>query len=219
MDTTDLIGFAGATLAGYFAIMNPIANTPVFISLTAGDDEATKKAVARRGILLAFAIIAVLSIAGNELFKMFGITLPALRITGGIVVFMIGYHMLQGSGSSIHTPSDGDIADSREAQLGVAVSPLAVPLLAGPGTIATAMSFAVGGKLLHIIISLSSYGLICLITYFCFRSSERIVKYFGQNGLNVLTRLMGLLLATIGTGMLLTGIGTDFRIFVEHVLK
>ena len=79
MDTTNLLGFAGATLAGYFAIMNPLANTPVFISLTAGDDEATKKAVARRGILLAFAIIAVLSIAGNELFKMFGITMPALR--------------------------------------------------------------------------------------------------------------------------------------------
>ena len=126
MDTTDLLGFAGATLAGYFAIMNPIANTPVFISLTAGDDKATKKAVARRGILLAFAIIAVLSIAGNELFKMFGITMPALRITGGIVVFMVGYHMMQGAGSKVHTPSDDDIEDSRKAKLSVAISPLAV---------------------------------------------------------------------------------------------
>ena len=86
--------------------------------------------------------------------------------------------MLQGSSSKMHTPSDEDIKSSRQAKLGVAISPLAVPLLAGLGTIATAMSFAVGGDVIHIIISLAAFAIICLVTYFCFRYSEEVVKFF-----------------------------------------
>ena len=212
MDVTTLLGFAGATLTGYFAIMNPIANTPVFISLTTGDDDATKKAVARQSILLTFAIIAVVSVAGKFIFGLFGITLTALRITGGIIVFMVGYHMLQGSGSTVHTPSDDDIEDSREAKLSVAISPLCVPLLAGPGTMVTAMNFASYGGLDHTIISLTAFGAMCMLTYVCFMSSEKIVAHLGQNGLNVVTRLMGLIIATIGTSMFLTGLGTNLSL-------
>ena len=72
--TTTLIGFAMAALAGYFAIMNPISNTATFIGITTGDDRATKKAIAAQSLLLAFAIIAVVSVAGSLIFKMFGIT-------------------------------------------------------------------------------------------------------------------------------------------------
>ncbi|NOR78744.1 MAG: MarC family protein, partial [Methanophagales archaeon] len=88
MDTTTLVGFLCTCLGGYFAIMNPIANTPVFISLTQGDDVATKRAVARNSLLFAFVLIAVLSFAGNFIFKLFGITQPALQITGGIIIFI-----------------------------------------------------------------------------------------------------------------------------------
>ena len=208
MDVVSLVGFAGTALAGYFAIMNPIANTSLFISLTDGDDEAMKKSVALRSVLLTFAIIAVLSIAGNLLFNVFGITLAALRITGGIVVFLIGYRMLQGSGHSAHTPDASDIKSAKEAELAIAVSPLAVPILAGPGTIATAMNFAAGG-LVHIIVSLAAFAAILVATYVCFVMSQRIVRLFGQNGLNVMTRLMGLIVATIGIGMLMDGLGED----------
>ncbi|MGB5708154.1 MAG: MarC family protein [Arenicellales bacterium] len=204
--TTTLIGLAMAALAGYFAIMNPISNTATFIGITSGDDRATKKAVAAKSLLLAFAIIALVSVAGNLIFKMFGITLASLRITGGIVVFVIGYNMLQGSGAAAHTPGKGDIASSKEAQLSVAVSPLAVPILAGPGTIATAMSFASEGWV-HIAVSLAAFALICFVTYLCFVQSDKLVAYLGQNGLNVMTRLMGLIVASIGVGMFLTGIG------------
>jgi multiple antibiotic resistance protein len=204
--TTTLIGFAIAALAGYFAIMNPIPNTATFIGITGGYDRATKKAIAAKSLLLAFAIIAVVSVTGNVIFKTFGITLASLRITGGIVVFVIGYNMLQGSGAAAHSPSKEDIASSHEAQLGVAISPLAVPILAGPGTIATAMSFASGGWV-HTAVSLAAFALICCVTYLCFLRSEKLVAHLGQNGLNVMTRLMGLIVASIGVGMFLTGIG------------
>jgi multiple antibiotic resistance protein len=204
--TTTLVGFAMAALAGYFAIMNPISNTATFIGITSGDDRATKKAIAAKSLFLAFAIIAVVSVAGSLIFEMFGITLASLRITGGIVVFVIGYNMLQGSGAAAQSPAKEDVASSREAQLSVAVSPLAVPMLAGPGTIATAMSFGSGGWL-HIAVSLAAFAVICLVTYVCFISSDKLVAYLGQNGLNVMTRLMGLIVASIGVGMFLTGIG------------
>ncbi len=192
-------------LASYFAIMNPLANTPIFISLTAGDDAATKRAVAIRSLIVAFGIIATMSLAGDLLFKLFGISLATMRITGGVVVFIIGYHMLQGSAAHSHKPSDEDVADSREAQLGVAVSPLGIPMLAGPGTIATAMNYAAGGWP-HIAISLACFSVICGLTYGCFLSSERLVAFLGQNGINVITRLMGLVVASIGIGMLLAGL-------------
>jgi multiple antibiotic resistance protein len=130
--TTTLIGIAATALAGYFAIMNPISNTAVFIGLTAGDDPATKKAIAAKGLLLSFAVIAVVSVAGSLIFSVFGITLASVRITGGIVVFVIGYHMLQGASAAPQSPTEGDVSSSREAQLSIAVSPLAVPMLAGP---------------------------------------------------------------------------------------
>ena len=179
---TTLVGFAMAALAGYFAIMNPISNTATFIGVTSGDDRATKKAIAAKSLLLAFAIIAVVSVAGSLIFKVFGITLASLRITGGLVVFVIGYNMLQGSGAAAQSPTKEDIASSREAQLNVAVSPLAVPILAGPGTIATAMSLGSGGWL-HIAVSLAAFAVICLLTYLCFISSDKLVAYLGQNGL------------------------------------
>jgi len=82
----ELVGFAGTVLMGFFAIMNPIANTPVFLGLTADDDPATRKAVARRSLLLAFAIITAFVLAGRLIFELFGITLPAFRITGGLLI-------------------------------------------------------------------------------------------------------------------------------------
>ncbi len=204
--TTTLIGFAASAIAGYFAIMNPISNTATFIGITTGDDQATKKAIAKQGLLLAFAIIAVVSVAGNLIFQVFGITLASIRITGGIVVFVIGYNMLMGSGAAAQTPTKDDIDSSRAAQLSVAISPLAVPMLAGPGTIATAMTFAAGGWL-HIAISLAAFAVICFVTYLFFIRSEKLVAHLGQNGLNVMTRLMGLIVASIGVSMFMTGVG------------
>ena len=190
----------------FFAIMNPIANTSIFIGLTDGDDAATQKTVARQSLLLTFIIIAVVSVGGKLIFDLFGITLPAFRITGGILIFLIGLHMLQGASSSVHKPSDADVRGSREARLAVAVSPLAIPILAGPGTIATAMNFASGQGIEAILVTLGAFAVLCLITYFCFLSGERMMKYLGQNGINAITRLMGLILATIGTQMVISGI-------------
>jgi multiple antibiotic resistance protein len=197
---------------GFFAIMNPIANVPIFLSLTSGDDERTTAAVALRALTLAFLIVTLFSMAGNVIFKLFDITLPAFQITGGLVVFLIGFHMLQGIHSSVQHPSEEDKQKSREAALGVAVSPLAMPILAGPGTIATAMNFSAGGGLMEVVVTIAMFAVLCTVTYILFVFGERFVTYIGASALGVVTRMMGLILAVIGTQMVIKGLHGAFEL-------
>jgi len=191
---------------GFFAIMNPIANVPVFLGLTRGDDRQTIKAVALRAVALAFLIIAIFSVSGKVIFELFGITLPAFRITGGLLVLVIGFQMLQGSQSSAQQPSSEENQKSQEAALNVAISPLAMPLLAGPGTIATAMNYSAEGGVLAMLITIAAFAVLCVITYVCFVFGEKFVTFLGAGALGVITRMMGLILAVIGVQMLIEGV-------------
>ena len=193
---------------GFFAIMNPVANTPVFLGLTADDDAGTRRKIAAKALLVSAVIIVVFCAAGKLIFTLFGITLPAFRITGGILVALVGFHMLQGGEhSTVQHPSDEDKKKSLDAALQVAITPLAMPILAGPGTIATAMNYASAGTLTEFVVTVSAFFILCAITYVFFLSGERLVKYIGDNGVKVITRLMGLILAVIGVQMLIHGIG------------
>jgi multiple antibiotic resistance protein len=201
-------GHALSVFLGFFAIMNPIANTPVFLGLTAGDDPATQRKIAAKALIASFAIILVFAAAGKLIFSLFGITLPAFRITGGVLVALVGFHMLQGGEhSSVQHPSEEDKQKSLDAELEVAITPLAMPILAGPGTIATAMNFASAGTTTEFVVTVGAFFLLCVITFYFFVSGERFVKYIGDNGIKVITRLMGLILAVIGVQMLIHGIG------------
>jgi len=197
---------------GFFAIMNPIANVPIFLGLTSGDDGQTAASVALRSLLLAFVIVTLFAIAGKIIFQLFGVTLPAFKITGGLIVFLIGFHMLQGNPSSLHHPEEVDKQKSRKAALSVAVSPLAMPILAGPGTIATAMSFSAGGGLLNVGITIVAFAVLCVITYVFFMFGAKFVAYIGSSALGAITRMMGLILAVIGTQMVIAGLHGAFAV-------
>lgn len=198
--------FALAFMA-FFAIMNPVASLPVYISLTDGDDRETALVVAKRSLLLAFAIVAVFALCGRYLFELFGMTLPALRLAGGVLVFLIGFHMLQGQQSSVHhlSVTEKQALDKQE-QLNVAISPLATPLLAGPGTIATAMNLSAHSGFAGIVITILAFALLCAMTYVLFVYGKTLVRWLGQNIMSVMTRMMGLILAVIGAQMLIEGV-------------
>jgi multiple antibiotic resistance protein len=184
---------------GYFAIMNPIANTAVYVGLTANLDKNVKMKIATKSLVLTFGIIVLFAVLGKTLFHFLGITLPALRIAGGILVFIIGYHMLHGEASSLHKSENNNPND-------IAISPLAVPILAGPGTIATTMSFSASGGWTEISITIGVFALLCCITFTSFLFGQQIINLFGKNGLQITTRLMGLILAVIGVQMFIEGI-------------
>lgn len=184
---------------GFFAIMNPIANTAVFAGLTSNNTKEEQKKIAFKSLFITFCVITVFAILGKAIFQLFGITLSAFRITGGVLVFLIGYHMLNGSASKLHSSESSEKSD-------ISVSPLAVPLLAGPGTIATAMNYSATGGISGIIITISVFTCLCIITYICFIFSSKILLVIGKSGLSIVTRLMGLILAVIGTQMIIQGV-------------
>jgi multiple antibiotic resistance protein len=193
-------------LMAFFAIMNPVANAPLFVSLTDSLTPPMRRRVAWQSVALAFVIVSVFAVLGRMVLSMFGITLPAFRIAGGILVGLVGYHLLQGRSSSVHTPSEEDNAGSRDAALGLAVSPLAMPILAGPGTIATAMSYSADADAVGVGLVLLAFALICLVTWAAFVGGEWLVRFLGQNAIKVVSRLMGLILAVVGVQMVIEGV-------------
>lgn len=204
----------GATVfMGFFAIMNPVANAPIFLGLTAGLDHKTKQKIALRSVLVALVLIALFAVAGKMVFELFGISLPAFRITGGILVALIGFHMLHGESSKIQQDSAADA----DASLSVAISPLAMPILAGPGTIATAMSFSAHGGVSEMLLTIGAFALLCVVTFFAFIFGERLISLLGESLMNVITKLMGLILAVIGVQMLVDGLIGAFPILEQAV--
>lgn len=194
-----------AAFMSFFAIMNPIANAPIFVGLTEDLGSRARRVVALRAVALAFLIVGVFALAGGEILALFGITLSAFRIAGGVLIALVGYHMLQGRPSPVHAPSQ-EVPVSPDASLDVAISPLALPILAGPGTIATAMSLAAHGGAPALLRTLVAFAAICAITYAAFIGGERITRLLGEQAIGVVTRLMGLILAVIGVQMLVVGI-------------
>ena len=197
----ELVHHSLTVFLGFFAIMNPISNTTVFSALTGHMDRQEQQRIARKSIFISFLIIVLFSASGKLIFHVFGISLPALRIAGGILVFVIGYQMLHGSGSRMHEPGEQKHEDP-------SISPLAVPILAGPGAIATAMNFSASGDWHEIIITVLAFSLLAVITYACFIASERLLKVLGPRVFDIMTRLMGLILAVIGIQMMIHGITT-----------
>lgn len=203
----DMIGHALSVFMGFFAVMNPIANTPVFLGLTSEETPQIRRRIAIKALMTTFALIVVFCLLGKLIFTLFGITLPAFRITGGVLVALIGYQMLHGKQSKVHQPGSPDTqASTPDAALSIAITPLAIPILGGPGTIATAMNFASTGHTGEMVVTIAAFAALCLITFGFFMSGQRLVAFLGRDGLGVITRIMGLILAVVGVQMLIDGI-------------
>jgi multiple antibiotic resistance protein len=190
----------------FFAIMNPIVNIPIFIQLTEGADEKKKKEIAKTSNIVAFIIVLAFILIGKYIFEIFGLTIPAFKVFGGILIFFIGFEMLQSKKSSIH------LQEKPAFDEGVAISPLAIPILAGPGTIVTAMNFVVKANFLHILLTISIFALIIFFTFLAFIYSSYIVKLVGSKNFVIIGKIMGLILGVLGANMLIQGIKLAFNI-------
>ena len=180
----ELITFSLSVFTGFFAIMNPIANTPVFLSLVDGRSDIQKKKIATTACFTAFIIVVAFVILGKYIFELFGITIPAFKITGGILLFYVGFEMLLSKKSKIQQQKDLDNADD-----GIAISPLAIPVLAGPGTIVTAINNVNGSSILQIAILIMIFGIMIYLTYWAFALGDEIVKKLGKNLITVIGKI------------------------------
>ncbi|MEE9445748.1 MAG: MarC family protein [Cocleimonas sp.] len=187
------------------AIVNPIGIVPIYLALTQGDSIAERRHTARLTAFSVGLILVIAAFAGEAILSFFGIGLPSFRVGGGILVLLMAISMLQAKQSRIRqSPSEAEYAEEKDH---VAVVPLAIPLMAGPGAISVAIihghqAVSLQSKLL-LGGSIFSVALLSLISLYL---AESIGKALGVTGLNIATRIMGLILASIGVQMIALGL-------------
>ncbi|HTX88425.1 MAG TPA: MarC family protein [Bacteroidales bacterium] len=216
MKIQDIWLHAITVFMGFFAMLNPIGNLPVFLGMVKDFDEKTQKRVAFRSLVMAFSIVFIFSAFGHIIFRLFGITLPAFQIAGGIIVFIMGYQLLNAKESPIHTQQHIPRADMQVRADDIAISPLGTPLLAGPGTISAAMNFVGEEKtVLNALMVVLIFAVMCVITYFLFISGRYFTKRVNPGILKVVTRLMGMILAVIAVQMIVFGVEGVYQYFTK----
>ena len=200
------------SFAAVFAMMNPFGNLPVFMTLTSSHTLQEQRNIAKRSVLIAFVIMTVFLLLGHYILSFFGITINAFRIAGGILIFGIANQLLQAKTGHSQSLHENETLESKGKD-DVSVTPLATPILAGPGTIATIMALSVGNPPVVVFpAEFVAYTLVLVIIYLVFRYSHLISKHLGTTELNVITRLMGLILAIIAVQMAVTGIKNLFPV-------
>lgn len=200
--------FALTAIASIFAIVNPIGNLPVYIAITEGYTIEQKRRVRYKACLVAGSLLAIFALLGNYIFEIYGITIPAFKIAGGLLLFSISYSMVQGRISKTKiTPDETDEATAKEE---VGVVPLGIPLYAGPGAITTVMiyiSYATAGSDVAFDLASVFIGIVLTIgiSYILLIFADPIFNRMGKSGAAAFTRIMGLLLAAIAVEFILSG--------------
>ena len=199
----DLLPFALLCFTSFFTLTNPLGTMPVFLTMTNGMNDHERKAIVRRATIVSFITLMVFTFSGQFLFKFFGISSNGFRIAGGFIIFKIGFDMLQArySNAKLKEEEVKTYADD------ISITPLAIPMLCGPGAIANAImlmddasTFTLKGTLIGII------ALVYFITFLILQASTRLVRILGETGNNVMMRLMGLKLMVIAVECFVSGL-------------
>lgn len=200
MTTTEIIGF----LAALFSMMNPIGGVGIFAGMTGDRTPAQARAIARKCAIAAAVTLLIVIWAGSSVLTIFGITVSEIRAAGGLIVLMIGLNML--FNNHAHKTSDAETKDAQNME-SIAVVPLAIPLVAGPGTMATVLVAAQhhAGVAAKLELSVAAIG-ICVLTGILFSFAKPIASKLGESGMAVVSRVMGMVLMAIAVGMLSTGL-------------
>ncbi len=202
MDSTLAVGFFGAL----FAIMNPITNLPVFLSVTDGLAPAEQRKVATKTALYCLILGASFAAVGSQTLSLFGISVDDLRVAGGLVVLMIGLNMLNGKPSTSHHGTEGERQSYPEPDT-VAFYPLAFPILVGPGTITTLILYASHiHKPVDAIVYASVFLAVLLLLFVTFWNAAAIAKRLSDNARVIMSRFMGMILSAIAISMIAAGL-------------
>lgn len=199
----DLLPFALLCFTSFFTLTNPLGTMPVFLTMTNGMNDHERKAIVRRATIVSFITLMVFTFSGQFLFKFFGISSNGFRIAGGFIIFKIGFDMLQARSSNAKLKEE----EVKTYADDISITPLAIPMLCGPGAIANAImlmddasTLSLKGTLIGII------ALVYFITFLILQASTRLVRILGETGNNVMMRLMGLILMVIAVECFVSGL-------------
>jgi multiple antibiotic resistance protein len=199
------VRFSLLALSSIFFLVDPFAALPTFLAITEGADPVRRRRVAGKGALTALIVLGTFAFTGEAIFKLFGITLPAFELAGGIILLLIGLDMLQAKRSATQEAAGDTVAAAQKEDAGIV--PLGVPMLAGPGAI-TSVMVLVGQVQSHwqmaaILISIALTALIC---YLVLGHSGLVVRVLGETGIRILVRVMGLLLVALAAQYFVNGL-------------
>lgn len=188
-----------------FTLVNPLGAIGPFLAMTVGESGERRRDQARRASIVASGVLAGSALVGSFVFSFFGITLPALKIAGGILLFFIAYDMVNARPS--RTRQTAEEQTEGEQKEDIAVFPLGIPILSGPGSIVSV--FVLSEQAKTVVNQFALYGAIAitgLTIYLVLKEAHRVAKVLGQTGINVFSRLMGVVLAAISIQFILDGL-------------
>jgi len=216
LSTAPLVRFSVLALSSIFFLVDPLAAIPSFLAMTLGADPARRRRMARKGALTCFIVLTTFAVCGQLIFRLFGITLPAFEIAGGVILLLIGLDMLQAKRSATQEAS-GDTEEGA-AKEDAGIVPIGIPMLAGPGSISTVMVLV--GQVPSIWrwemgAILGSITVTSLVSYWVLAGAGRVLKVLGETGIRVLVRGMGLLLVALAMQYFVNGM-MDLGMIARH---
>ncbi|HKT59952.1 MAG TPA: NAAT family transporter [Gemmatimonadales bacterium] len=205
----DLGRFALVTFTSILFIVDPVAAIPTYLVITQQETPAERRRTARRACLAMTVLLVVFGATGTMLFQAFGITLPAFRTAGGLILWFVAMDMLHGER---RTQEGRDEVYEGQIKEDVALTPLAIPMLAGPGAISTAIVIAGQARgVTQTAVVYASIVITGFISYLSLRLGEPLLGRLGKTGIRVVTRIMGLILAAVAVQFVFSGIREAFR--------
>jgi multiple antibiotic resistance protein len=203
------LSFSLLSLSAIFFVVDPMGAIPVFMAMTRDDPPAKRRDMAKRASIAAFFVLSTFAVAGTVIFKVFGITLGAFKVAGGVLLLLTSIDLLRAQPQRTRLSPEEEREGAEKED--VAIFPLAIPLLAGPGSIATvaALMGRAGRKAFAVPVVLS-IALTCLASYLMLVGAERISRLLGVTGLSVMNRVIGLIIGAIAVQFMFDGLRDTF---------
>lgn len=202
---TDLYTFALLAFTSFFTIINPLGTMPIFMTMTSSLSKQHRKKTAKKATIVAFFTVVAFAFSGQILFNFFGISVNSFRVVGGLIFFMMGWDMLQARlGHFKHTDDEEKIDAYVED---ISITPLAIPMICGPGAITNAIILMEDAtNITQKIVLISIIALILLLTYLVLVGASKITEKLGTTGNKVMMRLMGLIVMVIAVEFFFSGL-------------
>ena len=214
--SSNVVRFSLLALSSVFFLVDPFAALPTFLAVTAGQDATKRQKTARKASLTALVVLTAFAVAGQYIFRMFGITLPAFEIAGGVILLLIGLDMLEAKRSPTQeSPTETEAASSKDD---AGIVPMGIPMLAGPGAITSVMVLV--GQVQarwQMVAILASIAVTAMICWGVLHSAARVAKALGDTGIRILVRIMGLLLVALAIQYFVNGF-VDLGVLTKPVV-
>jgi multiple antibiotic resistance protein len=211
------VTFLFVALSSIFFLVDPFAAIGTFLAITANLDAPRRKLMARKASITCFVVLTTFALVGKFIFRMFGITLPAFEIAGGLILLLIGIDMLEARRS----PTQEASGESEEAAVkdDVGIVPLGIPMLAGPGAISSVMVLVgQANQFWEVAMILGAISFTAYVSYWVLASADRVRSVMGETGIRILVRIMGLLLVALAVQFFVNGL-TDLGVIAKQIAE